>query len=527
MVPMRDGVKLNTIVFIPIVLNAKEYAVVMERTPYGADNLKGDGEMWVNDGFVAVMQDFRGRYASEGKFEMFFNASTDGIDTINWIIEQSWSNKVVFSYGISADGIAAYMLQISKPNFLIHRAQFVLVGSAEMHKTDYGGVERGGALDYDLISGWLAGIDESSFFPNVTEHEAFSDYWVNVTMTNKWDQVTCPAVHLSGWYDIFNQQQLDAFQGYQTESAVGKGQNYLIVTPGGHCPGGQVQWPNGDNGVAAALALAVVMFKALADPAVHPDDLVMPNVDTVQWYVLGPGLPNTTGNYWTGGPTFPTSTPWIGYLGASGTLSTSLPSEDGSTSYVYDPTYPCPTIGGNNLLMICGPWDQSTLEARSDVISFTSPVLPEEFAITGHMYANLFVSSNCTDTDFTAKITDVFPNGTSLLVQDGIIRMRWYANPEVLTPITPGEVYNITVDIWSTSYIFPAGHQVRVDISSSNYPRFSANTNTGQPIDGLPGTVPALNTIYYGPKYPSALILPEVSLDDLPQKTPFSNRALE
>ena len=114
------------------------------------------------------------------------------------------------------------------------------------------------------------------------------------------------------------------------------------------------------------------------------------------------------------------------------------------------------------------------------------------------------------------QITDVFPNGTSLLIQDGIIRMRWYANPEVLTPIVPGEVYEIVVDVWSTSYIFPAGHSVRVDVSSSNYPRFSANTNTGQPLDGEGGTVVAQNTIWYGPSYPAQVTLPQVALADLP-----------
>ena len=182
---------------------------------------------------------------------------------------------------MSADGISAYLTQLAIPNPIMHRSQLVVVASAEMHDTTYGGVERGGAYNQDLISGWLTGIGEPAFITNVTDNEAFSAWWANDTMTGKWNHITCPAIHYAGWYDIFSQQQLDAFNAYQTESTLGQGDNIIFVSPGGHCPGGQVVWPGALDGVAIALQLAIVVFKALSDPEVT--SFAPPNVNPINW----------------------------------------------------------------------------------------------------------------------------------------------------------------------------------------------------------------------------------------------------
>jgi putative CocE/NonD family hydrolase len=340
---------------------------------------------------------------------------------------------------------------------------------------------------------------------------------------DKWDRVSAPAVHLTGWYDIFNQQQIDAYNAYQTKSSFGKGLNFLIIMPTGHCAGGQVPWPNALDGYTFANTLSTDLFKAVG--SYEQDNLAarrrLAGIAPMWWYVMGPGLPGTLGNYWTNGTAFPAATATALYL-SSGNISMQPPVSDSARSFAYDPRNPVPTRGGNNLVLPqCGPWDQAGLEARADVLVYTSARLSKPVFIAGQMSAVLYVTSNCTDTDFTVKVTDVFPNSTSLLVQDGIVRMRWRNGGTTPSLLTPGAVYEVTVDVWSTSYIFNAGHAIRIDISSSNFPRFSVNPNTGEPLDSTAAPVPALNTVLAGPNYPSRLILPVVDGAEMPPIGPM------
>lgn len=198
-----------------------------------------------------------------------------------------------------------------------------------------------------------------------------------------------------------------------------------------------------------------------------------------------------------------------------GALSHQPPASQTHFNYRYDPADPVPTLGGNNLFESCGPLDQAGLEAtsRGDVLSFTSPKLAAPLAITGPVVATLYVASNCTDTDFTVKLTDVSPDGKSTLLLDGIVRMRWREGPTRQTqpiPIIPGQVYAVNVSLWHTSFIWAANHSVRVDVSSSNYPRFSVNPNNGLPVNANGSAFVANNTVLAGGATPSAIILPVV-----------------
>lgn len=193
------------------------------------------------------------------------------------------------------------------------------------------------------------------------------------------------------------------------------------------------------------------------------------------------------------------------------------------TSFVYDPANPVPTVGGNNLDLPCGPYDQSEVEDRDDVISFLTPAFQEDTAIVGRISATLFVSSNCTDTDFTVKVTDVYPDSLgngSVLIGDSIQRMRWRDGVDKpMASIVPEQVYSITIELWATAYVFNEGHQLRVDVSSSNYPRFSANPNNGMRIkDGGPSYV-ALNSVHIGGNTASFVTLPVVPLSEIPNNT--------
>ena len=219
--------------------------------------------------------------------------------------------------------------------------------------------------------------------------------------------------------------------------------------------------------------------------------------------------PAAPGNVWRSADSWPPPadvTPF--YLHAGGALSREKPTESGERTYQYDPADPVPTRGGQNLLIDKGPMDQRPVESRPDVLLFTSEPLAAPLEVTGRITARLFVSSDCPDTDFTVKLCDVYPDGRSLLVTDGIRRASLRKSFEKHEPLAPGEVYELEVDLWSTSLIFNKGHRLRIAVSSSNSPRFEPNPNTGDrhPVPGK--TRVATNRLHLAPDHPNAILLP-------------------
>jgi uncharacterized protein len=196
------------------------------------------------------------------------------------------------------------------------------------------------------------------------------------------------------------------------------------------------------------------------------------------------------------------------YLRAKGKLSTAPPAESGSRSYKYDPAQPVPTIGGAELGADIGPRDQRSVESRPDVLLFTSDVLEAPLEVTGRISARLYVSSDSPDTDFTVKLTDVYPDGRSMLVADGIMRARFRESFEKEKPLQPGEVVEIPVDLWSTSLVFNQGHRLRIAVSSSNSPRFDPNPNTGHAFRADQEQRVATNTLHISAEHPSQIVLP-------------------
>jgi putative CocE/NonD family hydrolase len=259
---------------------------------------------------------------------------------------------------------------------------------------------------------------------------------------------------------------------------------------------------------------------------------VAEDVRNVTFYVMGADEVGARGGYWTTLDDFPEPTPTRFYLGADGGLTPAPPSgaAAGTRSYVYEPSNPVITIGGNNLEIKCGPLDQRPIEkaARQDVLLFTTAPLSAPLAITGGVDATIFVSTNVLDTDVVVKLIDVYPaidpadpflSGESVLVQDGISRLKWRNwrtdTAEALLSGDPAEVYTTTVSLWNTSYVFAAGHRIRVHVTSSNFPRFYPNPNTGSSFDSR--NVTAATTIHFdGAKASSYLTLPVVPLSALP-----------
>jgi len=512
MIPMSDGVELKTIITFPHE-STGQLSSVLDRTPYNADGVKFlIDTLFLPRNYISIVQDLRGRYGSQGEWDFWRKSASDGFDTINWITSQEWSDGNVMSFGASADGIAATCQEGHRPPPPGLKAQSLLVATADGYNSSY----YNGAYRESLIGGWLESIDEGSYIPTLKEHEAYSPWWFPVDLSVQWNNTNVPAMHFGGWYDIFAEGTIQSFYGYQYKGGEGAlGNQYLVMDPLGHCPGGEYRFPRGRN--AWLLRITYDMFEQ-----VRSGDSYQPQSLAVCFYVMSadPSTLSFTapGNFWTCFNEMPEATNQDFYLHPDGSLTNTIPTlmeSPESSSYVYDPSYPVPTIGGNNLnLPTCGPFDQTALETRDDVLVFTSEILSAPLAITGEVSVRLYVSSTANDTDFTAKLTDVY-NGKSYNVIDGVIRMRWRDSNKEISLMEPGMIYEVNFSLFTTSFLFQQGHQIRLDISSSNYPRFSANMNNGMTLTEGGDPVVATNTLYHSNKYRSVLHLPVVPLSVL------------
>jgi hypothetical protein len=347
----------------------------------------------------------------------------------------------------------------------------------------------------------------------IRENEWFAgnDWWSPLEYTNKYDLIKNPMAWWCGYYDIFTQGCIAGFEGSQYYSAEGaRGKSLITIDPLGHCQSAadffQPHLIEGRTLLPIAQALQLYGVRDVSR-----------DFKAVTFYVMSSS--DDAGNFWTTLDDFPRYREAAFYLQEGGMLSTSASGSDGSTTYVHDPADPVPSQGGNNLEIPCGPLDQQEVEARDDNIVFTTPVLEEDLVLSGPMWAKLFVSSDAVDTDFMVKISDVLPSGESRLLMDNAFRMRWREMKSEPTNMEAGEVYEIDISLWNTSYVFPAGNQLRVSISSSNYPRFSINPNNGRMLkdEDFTQNVTATNTIYHSSEYASRIVLPKVSRAQLPE----------
>ena len=342
------------------------------------------------------------------------------------------------------------------------------------------------------------------------------DYWTNVSLEDNWQDVNVPAIHIGGWYDIFTQGTIDGFLGYQHQGGPGAiGKSKLIIGPWTHGGAGTTKQGELTYPANSVDNFSQTLFWQMVDEYTMNGPTDFDSWPAVTYYVMGDvNDSNASGNEWRYADDWPIpSTERAWYFQADGTLQTTIPVDTQPLTYTYDPTHPVPTIGGGNLNIPAGPYDQRPVENRSDVLVFTSPVLQQPYEATGPIKARLFVSSDCPDTDFTVKLTDVYPDGRSMLITDGILRMRNRNGTDHWELMNPGTIYQVDVDLWSTSYIWNTGHQIRVDISSSNYPRCLNNPNTADGIYKNTTYTIAHNTLYIDSIHSSCLLLPEIPLN--------------
>jgi len=454
----------------------------------------------------------RRRFASQGIDTVFKNEHTDGPDTLTWIANQTWSNGKIATFGGSALGITQYLTAGANPPQLA--CQYIQVAAPNLYKY---AMYPGGEFRKNLIEEWVKGQNSTYILPELWAHENYTlDYWTNVSLDDNWEDVNVPAIHIGGWYDIFTQGTIDGFLGYQHHGGPeARGKSKLIIGPWTH--GGAFTTNQGEltYPVNSVDNFSQTLFWKMVNEYTMNSSTDFDSWPAVTYYVMGDvNDSNASGNEWRYADDWPIpSTERAWFFQADGTLQTMIPVDTKLFTYVYNPTHPVPTIGGGNLNIPAGPYDQRPVENRSDEIVFTSPMLQQPYEATGSIKARLFVSSDCPDTDFTVKLTDVYPDGRSMLITDGILRMRNRNGTDHWELMNPGMVYQVDVDLWSTSYIWNTGHQIRVDISSSNYPRCLNNPNTADGIYKNTTYVIAHNTLYIDNVHSDCLLLPEIPLN--------------
>ena len=520
-VAMRDGVKLATDVYLPA--GGAPWPAILARTPYGRSGGTGFAAQATARDYAVVFQDLRGRGDSEGHHAIIFSHGgwgehRDGYDTVEWIAQLPWCDGNVVTWGGSALGITQTMLAPSRPPHL--RAQHVVVACGDFYRHS---AYPGGAWRQSMLEGWLEkqGMTEVNL-ESYLAHPNYDAFWHQMNAVAQADKVNVPALFIGGWYDIFAQGTIDSFVSIQQRGDAGaRSKCRLVMGPLAHGPLTELSYPN------ARLPQAADAFRWF-DHWVKGVDNGVEAEKPVHYYVMGdPEDPDAPGNVWRQADTWPppaTVTPY--YFHTDGVLSTEAPSARAAArTYRYDPKNPVPTIGGANLLIAKGPMDQRSVEGRADVLVFTSSVLESPLEVTGRIWARLWVSSSARDTDFTVKLCDVYPDGRSMLVTDGILRARHRKSMAREDFLEMGEVYRLDVDLWSTSLIFNRGHRIRVAVSSSNAPRFAPNPNSPAKGPNPGGVTVAVNTLRVNANQASGILLPvgggkKLSALSFQQRTP-------
>ena len=503
---MRDGIELATEAWtVPGAANT-----IVMRTPYGRRSNLGYVDVFNAEEWAVVSQDTRGTGESGGVFLSPFDdawgANQDGYDTVEWAAAQEFSTGDVCLYGFSALTIVNLATAGAAPPSL--KCVYAWVGTQDI----YGhAVWQGGAFRESLATRWLATLLAFEALDRVMAAPLETDpLWANVRLQTRYDQVDVPIYHVGGWFDIFSQGTLDAYAGIQSGGGAGAvGRQKLLVGPWSHDhEAGQLTFVDAGNPDGREIA----WFERWLDDIPNGIDSEAP----VTYYLMGDADKGSSSiaNRWVDAEIWPpASTPTRWYLQPDGGLSTAAPlAGTAASNFDFNPQDPVPTLGGQNLFIENGSFDQASSLGRDDVLLFETDELVQPVAIAGRIEAELFVSSQALDTDFTVKLMDVYPDGRYMLMNDGIVRMRFRDGQHQETLMVPGEVYQVSVDLWSTALVFEAGHRIAIAVSSSNYPRFDVNPNNGGDLFNAEPTVVAEQTVYKNSSQPSSIVLPVIAI---------------
>ncbi|MBU1378386.1 MAG: CocE/NonD family hydrolase [Alphaproteobacteria bacterium] len=525
---LRDGARLGANVFKP--QGKGPWPVVMARTPYikdgrldpekdpgGAKNreaLVNQAKRYTDAGYVYVVQDVRGKGRSQGFYTAFENDIEDGYDAVEWAGTQPWSNGKVGMTGGSALGITANSAALAAPPHL--KAAYVVVAPADRLSYSY----PGGVLKEKDTIGWLAGQGIPEETLNKTRGRSLDDVsWNRVAMTSNRKYIQIPIYNVGGWYDIFNGGTVDNFEYLQNQGAPGaRGNQKLMMGPFGHGQlSGDLAYPGSDR-----LALGGDQELRWFEYWLKGQDNGIMDEPPVQYFMMAGAKKDafSAKNRLLSSANWPLAYREVRYYpGRDNALSTKAPTADErKVSYKFDPADPVKTFGGANLTFERGPEDQRQVGQRQDYLRFQTPVLDKDVAIAGPVKVELYAATDGLDTDFVAKLVDVYPDGYEALVLDAPIRAKFRNGrlPEDIRMMTPGAPEKLTIDLWPTAITFEKGHRIALHITSSNSPRFEVNPNTGEaPAMGKLKPRVATNSIYMDQTHPTAIVLPVIYPNDL------------
>jgi predicted acyl esterase len=543
MIPMRDGVELPTDLYLPSP-DSKGLPCILLRSPAGrqASYWKGFAEI-AKAGYVVAIQDTRNVLDSEGKTFPFLTDGwgklQDGYDTVEWLALSPYTNGKIGTWGSSALGITQLLMAPSNPPHL--KCQYIVVAAASLY---HHALYPGGQLLKNQAEGWLGFYArDTGVLSYVCQRPFYNDFWKQLNTLLVADRIHVPAIHIGGWYDTFLEGTLTSFVSRQNEGGKGaRGQQKLIIGPWTHYWPGSKLFGDFEIPLAGQTPPVDISAKRWFDHYLKEEDNGVEAIPSVIYYVMGPfdGEPSS-GNVWRTTQTWPPveAVPTSFYLTPDQGLQQIKKPFEGLISYLYDPNNPIPTLGGRNLFLESGPKDQRSIEERKDIILFTSDPLDQDIEVTGNVAAKLFIASDQKDTDIVVRLCDVYPDGKSILIADGIYRLgvMCYADNQAgskLTSEVPSKQIislerikptEITVNLGPTSMVFAKGHSIRISISSSNYPRYEKNMNVGILGVNSGRFNIAKNTLFMGDGRPSQLILPIVQKEpeSLKESKPSTN----
>lgn len=564
-VPMRDGIVLRADVYRPA--TAQPVPVILMRTQYGKAAAQVQPsryqrpDWFASHCYLVVVQDIRGQFASAGTFSEFTDDRSDGYDGVEWAAKLPGSSGKVGMYGSSYVGATQWLAAETSPphlttivpantssdyyegwtyengafrlNFIEPWAMDSLALTAAVNRGDAKVVQQ---LKQDAltVAGWLRYAPYRSFPPlhpadgavapyfyDWISHRTDGPYWQQWAPQQYYAKITIPVLDIEGWYDAFLAGGIRNFTGMASTggSAFARNNQRLVIGPWDH-----IGWGRPDS-------LEAPMLKQIGSVGNSPVNELMlawwdhflkgvdngvSNGPTINYFEMG-------ANVWKTATAWPLpGTRWVNYylssdghassLMGDGHLLTAAPSTGQPDTYDYDPRDPVPSVGGHSCCVAVagsqGPYDQHAVEQRPDVLVYTTAPLATDTEVTGPVGVTLYASSSAPDTDWTAKLVDVHPDGTAVNLNNGIQRASFRESSSAPTPIEPGKVYQYTITVWPTSNLYRAGHRIRLEISSSDFPQFDPNPNTGSWLGENTTTQVAHQTVLHDAQHPSALVLP-------------------
>jgi putative CocE/NonD family hydrolase len=577
MIPMRDGIRLSTDLYFPEDAKGK-LPTVLIRTVYNKNGTLDWNKAYrrlVNNGYVVAIQDIRGRYESEGNYIVATQRREDGSDTLDWLAAQTWSNQKIGTAGCSYLGETQVVMAAT--NHPKHTAAIPMSAASGYYAPGRAWQSfSGGVFELAQTAGWFVSngsqifygppdhIDRGEWFrtpeaelfqmaPEVdfahyltllptlptatlldrtkappTEYKQWvtsapdGEFYRNKDLAKADDPFNVPALFFDNWYDYGPSITLEMFERFQNnaQSDDAKNNQFVVIGPGTHCDFRETteDFMVGERNLGNAYFDYTELQLRWYDYWLKDDKNALGAMPKVQYYLMGK-------NEWRSSEHWPLANtlyqPWYLHSKSNaqsrlgdGQLKLSKSNPNKSSTLIYDPINPAPSLGGHTCCTgsdkEAGAYDQSEIELRNDILVYSSEVLNRDIEVTGTIKAVLYVSSSALDTDFTVKLVDVYPDGKAYNIQEGAVRMRYRNSLSQAELMTPGDIYKVEVDLNATSNYFAKGHRIRIEISSSNFPRWERNLNTGGNNYDETESITANNTIYHSDTYPSHIVLPVI-----------------